>query len=283
MMVKSTSPSNDDAESNKKTKATKTSRVKKAKAVKEPKAPKTSKSPKTAKTAKTAKAPKKSVAESGAGDMPQQEDSLVLSDVIPDHLVSETEQMDDFTYPDDLFETDSDRDLLNQITGVYQIWWNWAHFELTVVSPEVETISPCVIIPPEAQEFVYPINDYGHTLSTSKGSEMYSVGMSMCKLFYTIEKMIHILVERFKRDGITTSTEVQIAFDGHQLAQRKAFESVINLSYNVVVTNFDPGVWGERYLEIVKRLADRGYGYPAEAPRDTYKNVNKESSTAAKR
>ncbi|MDP3704909.1 MAG: virulence factor [Legionellaceae bacterium] len=200
----------------------------------------------------------------------------------------EDDDDDDADYSPDLFKTESDQELLNQIAGVYQIWWNWAHFELSIISPHVDPISPCVLIMPEPisttgeLEFVYPICDYGNALSTSKGTEMYSVGMSMCRLFYTIEKMIFILVERLKEGGISTETEIQISFDGHQLAQRKAFESVINLSYNVVVTNFDPGAWGERYLEIVKRLADKGYGYPSEAPRDVYKNSNR-AALGAKR
>ena len=100
---------------------------------------------------------------------------------------------------------------------------------------------------------------------------MYSAGKSMCKLFYTIEKIIFMLVERLKTGGTSAETEVQVAFGGHELAQRKGFESIINLSYNVVVTNFDPGPWGERYLQVVKRLAEKGYGYPAEAPRDSYR------------
>jgi hypothetical protein len=95
----------------------------------------------------------------------------------------------------------------------------------------------------------------------------------MCKLYYTIEKMIFLLTERLKTGGISVETEVQIAFGGHELAQRKTFESVINLPYNVVVTNFDPGVWGEKYLQTVKRLADKGYGYPPEAPRDSYRQT----------
>ena len=100
---------------------------------------------------------------------------------------------------------------------------------------------------------------------------MYSAGMSMCKLFYTIEKMIYLLIERLKTSGVDAETEVQVAFGGHEIAQRKAFESIINLTYNVVATNFDPGVWGERYLQTVKRLADKGYGYPSEAPRDNFR------------
>lgn len=201
---------------------------------------------------------------------------------------TEEDVEEDIDYHPDLFETESDQELLGQIAGVYQIWWNWAHFELSIISPHIDVVSPCILIMPEnilnsdEMEFVYPICDYGNVLSTSKGTEMYSVGMSMCKLFYTIEKMIFILVERLKDSGVGTETEIQIVFDGHQLAQRKAFESIINLSYNVVVTNFDPGVWGERYLEIVKRLADKGYGYPSETPRDIYKNANR-SALGAKR
>lgn len=170
------------------------------------------------------------------------------------------------------------QDLLTQIAGVYHIWLNWAHFELSIVNPTFDPLIPPVILPPEILpgsdevEFVYTIHDHGFKLTTSKGEEMFTAGTSMCKFYYTIEKMIYLLIERLKQGGISTETEVQIAFDGHDLAQRKAFESVINLSYNVVVTNFDPGSWGERYLEVVKRLADGGYGYPQEAPRSNFRH-----------
>ena len=160
---------------------------------------------------------------------------------------------------------------------VYHIWRNWADFELYVISPFIEPISPPLVIKPglipdsNEPEFVYTIYDHGHKLTTSKAEEMFSAGMSMCKLFYTIEKMIYLLLERLKSGGISTETEVQIAFGGHEIAQRKAFESVINLSYNVVVTNFDPGIWGEKYLQSVKRIADKGFGYPQGTPRDVYR------------
>ncbi|QDP73520.1 virulence factor [Legionella israelensis] len=160
---------------------------------------------------------------------------------------------------------------------VYLLWAHWSDFHLYIVTPSIDPITPPLIVKPEQlgsegeQEFVYDIHDHGHKLSTSKSADMFSAGMSMCKLYYTIEKMISMLVDRLKSGGIDPETEVQVAFHGHELAQRKAFESIINLSYNVVVTNFNPGVWGERYLETVKRLADKGYGYPPEAPRDSYK------------
>ena len=170
-----------------------------------------------------------------------------------------------------------DLDLVAQIEMVYQLWWRWADFHIFVTTPVIRPFSPPQIISPalledgESYEFVYPIMDYGDRFSTSKGMDIYSAGLSMCKLYLTIEKMIGLLIERLKSGGTTAETEVQIAFAGHELAQRKGFESVINLSYNVVVTNFDPGTWGERYLQTVKRLADKGYGYPAAAPRDSYR------------
>lgn len=172
--------------------------------------------------------------------------------------------------------------------NIYQLSWRWADFHLFILNPVIEPLVPQEVIQPEPipstneLEFVYPIHDYGNSLSASKGEEMHEAGLSMCKLYYTIEKMIYILVERLKRSGIDTNTEVQVAFGGHELAQRKGFESIINLNYNVVITNFDPGLWGERYLQIAKRLADKGYGYPPESPRDNYRQP-RASAPSAKR
>lgn len=169
------------------------------------------------------------------------------------------------------------------IENVYSLWWRWADFHLYIMEPNPEVIEPPKLIPPapltdsKGTEFVYPIQDHGYKLSTSKAEDMFSAGMSMCKLYYTIEKMISILVERFNALGIDKDTEVRVAFAGHQLAQRKGFEVIINLAYNVVVTNFDPGAWGDRYLQVVKGLAAKGYGYPPEAPRDIYQNPDPSS------
>ncbi len=168
---------------------------------------------------------------------------------------------------------DIDLDPIALIERVYQLWWHWADFTIFIVSPTILSITPPVIIEPDLNphtnqtEFVYNIFDHGFKLSTSKAEDMYTAGMSMCKLYLTIEKMIYMLIERLKSGGISEETEVQVSFTGHELAQRKAFESIINLAFNVVVTNFDPGDWGERYLQTVKRLGERGYGYPRSAPR----------------
>jgi len=175
------------------------------------------------------------------------------------------------------------------VEKVYQLWWRWADFQLYIITPTITPISPPLIIEPDTipgsneREFVYTIHDYGNKLITSKAEEMFSAGMSMCKMYYTIEKMVAILIDRLKSGGVDTETEVQVAFGGHELAQRKTFESIINLDYNVVVTNFDPGTWGEKYLENVKRIAAKGYGYPAEAPRDNYRQLHGSSSKGMSR
>lgn len=180
-------------------------------------------------------------------------------------------------------------DPITLVERVYKLWWHWANFSLYVISPHIEIISPPILIFPqpipstEDLEHVYVIHDSGNQLSASKSQDMYTAGMSMCKLYYTIEKMIAILVERLEAGGISKEQEVQVAFQGHLLAQRKAFESIINLSYNVVVTNFDPGLWGENYLLTVKRIADKGYGYPPESPRDNYKQARTVPTTGIKR
>lgn len=184
---------------------------------------------------------------------------------------------------------DNFNDPVTLVERVYLLWWRWADFHLYVVSPTFDDFYPPRVVEPaplsnaSEYEFVYPIVDFGHKLSTSKGAEMYSAGMSMCKLYFTIEKMIAILVERMQSRGVTAQEEVQVAFGGHELAQRKAFESIINLPYNVVVSNFDPGAWGERYLQNVKAIADKGFGYPTETPRDSYKQPYASSGSRAKR
>jgi hypothetical protein len=168
-------------------------------------------------------------------------------------------------------------DVLSPVEIVSVLWWRQADFHLYVTNPAFEELSPPQFILPEQLpdseqfEFVYPILDFGHQLSTSKGEDSYAAGFSMCKLYFTIEKMVKILIDRLKDGGIDEQTEVQIALGGHEFAQRKGFESIINLKYNVVVTNFDPGLWGEKYLQNVKQMSEQGYGYPPEAPRDSYR------------
>lgn len=202
-----------------------------------------------------------------------------------DNAVKEVPEVDTSTRKQEM-----EADLNDPITlaeRVYQIWWHWADFHIYVVTPPMDIISPPVIIKPETipgtddLEFVYPIYDGGSKLSTSKSEEMFSAGMSMSKLYLTIEKMIYLLVERLKAGGVGIEDEVKVSFAGHLLAQRKAFESIINLNYNLVVTNFDPGPWGERYLQIVKKNAEK-FGYPPEAPRESFRQSYKASHSKTK-
>src|SRR3989338_2886356 len=161
-------------------------------------------------------------------------------------------------------------DPINRVEMAYQMLWRWADFHLYINAPTIPLINPPIIHEPEllpdgTKEFVYPIVDYGFQLSTSKGIEMNAAGLSMCKLYYTIEKMIALLIERLKSAGIDTETEVHVGFGGFEMAKRKAFEVVINLGYNVIA-DFDPGPWGEMYLERVKNLAEKyNFPFPPEA------------------
>ncbi len=165
---------------------------------------------------------------------------------------------------------------------------NWAEIQLIIISPTITPVFPVHIIQPEQdpdsgeKEHVYPIHDFGFKLATSKGTEMYTAGQSMCKLYYTIEKMMALLVERLQASGIDKETEVQVAVIGQENAMRKLFESVINLEYNVVLTNFDPREWGEWFIATVQRMVDKGLGYPSAAPRDYYKLSSQSRKTGPK-
>jgi len=131
---------------------------------------------------------------------------------------------------------------------------------------------------PEEAEFVYPIYDFGDRLIASKGTESLFGGQSMIKMFYTIDKMISIWYEKIKqkdesggKKGKGGSGEVKVYLDGFELCLRKAFEVIINLADNWIVMNYDPGEWGNRYLDILQKLNEKGYSYPPPAPRDYYR------------
>ena len=159
-----------------------------------------------------------------------------------------------------------------------QLLWRWASIELTVVSPVLQAalppkkIDPSMIQNTPTPEHVYPIYDAGNAWSTSKAEEMHDAGMSMCKLYFTIEKMVCLLVERLKAENVSLEQEVQVDLFGFELAKRKTFESLINLSYNVVINNYNPSEWGDAYLARVPIWNEKGLGYPAPAPREDVYN-----------
>lgn len=168
--------------------------------------------------------------------------------------------------------------------NIYRAW-----FSIHIIRPFIEPIVPAIIHLPDSledaeqeAEFVYPIMDSGDVLATSKAEDMFTAGYSMCKLYYTIEKIIWLLMERLKTGGIAAEDEVQVAFHGQHAALRYAFASVINLQSNVIVSNYDPGHWGEDYLATVNRLAEKGYGYPEESPRDVFRKKHSPAAPSKK-
>src|SRR3990167_560539 len=108
-------------------------------------------------------------------------------------------------------------DALSLADVVYQLWWQWADFEIIILNPTFPELTPPHIIAAEPipnsheYEFVYPIHDYGYKLLTSKQEDALSAGHPMCKLYYTIEKMIAMLIEKLEKSGTAPETEVQIA------------------------------------------------------------------------
>lgn len=161
----------------------------------------------------------------------------------------------------------------------------WADISVSIIDPTIDVISPPKIKLPEmipntdAKEFVYPIFDYGYKFTTSKGTDAVANSFSMCKLFYTIEKIIYLLIDRLENMDIPQTQQVEVALIGHMLAKRKVFESIINLPHNVVIINFEPGPWGEIYLKYVQSLIDHGYDYPEVTPRDIYRVQHGSSSS----
>ncbi len=162
---------------------------------------------------------------------------------------------------------------LDTIAYVFYLCTLWADFELTITEPLIEPITPPIIVPPLEDsetghvEHVFNISDEGFRLSTSRGEQGLALGFSMTKFYNTIEKMVLMLTERLKTGGIDKESEVRIAFAGHEFGKRKAFESVLNLEENVVVVNYDAGDWGEKYMQNVLMLVERGYGLPRSSPR----------------
>lgn len=161
--------------------------------------------------------------------------------------------------------------------GVAKLLANDAYFELLVVSPQLPVFSPYQLISPkklsdDEYEFVYDIQDHGNRFLTARSLDMFSHG-SMCKLYFTIEKIIFLLMERLREsEGGLEGTELnaEVNIEGYFTAKRKAFESIINLKENVVVNNFDPEIWGDFYLQWVNILSTKGWGAPPTAPRDFF-------------
>lgn len=160
------------------------------------------------------------------------------------------------------------------LKDVYYLWILWADFHVYITSPYFPPKFPATIIEPEYDEktkryeYVYPIFDYGDRFSASVGEDLIESTRATGKYLSTIEKMMRLMIERAKsveeeeeggagEEG--AEIEIRIAFAGHEIGQRKAFKISVTSNENIVVTNFDPGEWGERQLRTMEHLADRGY------------------------
>jgi hypothetical protein len=153
------------------------------------------------------------------------------------------------------------------------LWMIYANFQVMMVSPFVETIDPPVVINPaydketKLYENVYVILDHGYAFSTSRGEESAMGTTAMGKLFNTIQKIIRLIIQRLKEqaggDGaFNPEDEIKLALFGHELGKRKAFALAMDLEVNINIVNFDPRVWGERFIANLKNMIASGKGYP---------------------
>ncbi len=155
------------------------------------------------------------------------------------------------------------------------LWMIYADFQMMIVSPFVETKEPPVLIQPafdektQMPENVYAIMDYGYAFRTSRGEEMALGTTAMGKLYNTINKIIKLVMKRLeeKAGGAASfdpQKEIKLALSGYELGKRKAFALVMDLEANVNIVNFDPRLWGERFIANLKNMIAMGHGYPSD-------------------
>lgn len=161
-----------------------------------------------------------------------------------------------------------DMDLMQ---NVYYLWLLWIDFHLFINSPYIPPQYPPKVIKPgdfseNSNEHVYTIYDYGDHFSTSVGDSLAKGSRSTGKMLNTILKMMRLLVKRVKEvdpeagtDAAGDEMAIRVAFDGHEIAQRMAFKQCVMHDMNILVTNFDPGEWGERQLRTMEHLAEKGF------------------------
>jgi hypothetical protein len=116
-------------------------------------------------------------------------------------------------------------------------------------------------------EHVYVILDHGYSFSTSRGEESILGVTAMGKLYNTIQKMIRLTLARVKEKSggegaFNPEEEIKLALFGHELGKRKAFALSMDLEANVNIVNFDPRIWGERFINNLKNMISAGRGYP---------------------
>jgi hypothetical protein len=156
--------------------------------------------------------------------------------------------------------------------NVYYIWLLWVDFHIFINQPYVPPqYPPKVILPGKdpktgQSEYVYSIFDFGDHFSTSVGENLARGTRSTGQLLNTIYKIISLVITRVQSIDVDAGGEeggdgkaIRVAFDGHEIGQRMAFKQCVMNEKNILVTNFDPGDWGERQLRTMEVLAEKGY------------------------
>lgn len=156
------------------------------------------------------------------------------------------------------------------------LWAVYANFEIMIVSPFIETKKTPTIIKPDydkekqTYESVYLIADHGYAFRTARGSESSEGTTAMGKMYRTIQKIIRLVIKRLEEhaveDGGTfdPQTEVKLALFGYELSRRKSFALIMDLDVNINIVNFDPRVWGERFIANLKYMITSGHGCPVD-------------------
>ncbi|NKB46432.1 MAG: hypothetical protein GKR77_01430 [Legionellales bacterium] len=150
---------------------------------------------------------------------------------------------------------------------------SWMDFHLELAWPEIPPQIPGVVIEPEHDpvtgktENVYTIVDYGNRLSTSRGEEVVNGITTTGKFFNTIEKMVRLAIDKVfggaeGSEEEMAYREIHFNFQGHELAKRKAFETLACRDENIYVLNYDPDRWGEVRLKMIESMSKQGYGIP---------------------
>jgi hypothetical protein len=165
--------------------------------------------------------------------------------------------------------------------ALYLLSVYWIDFHLELAWPEIPEKVPPVVIEPERDsvsgvvENVYRIVDHGNRFSTSRGEDVVRGLSTTGKFLDTVDKMVALAIERsLERDGGEGDEggegagenkpylEIHIRFEGHELAKRKAFETLASREENVYVLNYDPEKWGELRLKMIETMTKQGYGVP---------------------
>jgi hypothetical protein len=167
--------------------------------------------------------------------------------------------------------------------ALYLLSVYWIDFHLELAWPEIPEKVPPVVIEPERDsvsgvvENVYRIVDHGNRFSTSRGEDVVRGLSTTGKFLDTVDKMVALAIERsFEREGgegdegeggegageHAPYLEIHIRFEGHELAKRKAFETLAAREENVYVLNYDPEKWGELRLKMIETMTKQGYGVP---------------------